>query len=534
MHGCGRIARWAGALTTLGGLGLLVTSSCNLIVDTNTDQCNTTADCAAKGGAFKDAVCTADHVCATGDCSSNQECIVRLNAPAICRLPNHVCVKLTTADCAEVYPEDALGEDQTIVLGFLGPLTGADASSGKPTWQGVKLALNEIEVTAKGLPMRGSTDRRRLAFVACDDANDPIAVARHMAEDIRVPAIVGPSFSGVTLDVATKVTIPDGTLLMSPSATSPAITDLNDNDLVWRTAPSDALQAIPLAQVVSDLETEINLTPPATLRVAMINKGDAYGSGLATAATAKIKFNGKAASANGNDFLPIQYADETNHDFTAENAQILQLKPHVIVGIGTTEVVTGVVAGVEAGWTGTPGPYWVLSDGAKIDELLAAVTGNDDLRKRIIGTFPGRETPLYNEFKSRFKSIYQEDPGAYAANAYDAAYVLSDALVATSDQTASGALLSQGLGSVVSGQKFQAGPNSLSPAYAALLTPGGSIDYDGVSGPLDFDLATGEAPADIDVWCIVLDSNSKDIYQSSGQYFDSAMGTVTGSRTNCQ
>jgi branched-chain amino acid transport system substrate-binding protein len=111
-------------------------------------------------------------------------------------------------------------------------------------------------------------------------------VARHLAKDVGVPAILGPAFSGDTLKVATEVTVPAGTLLFPSSATAAAITNLNDKGLVWRTCPSDAIQAVPLAGLVSDMEAKIRIdqTLPAStqIKVAITVKGDAYGSGLAT------------------------------------------------------------------------------------------------------------------------------------------------------------------------------------------------------------------------------------------------------------
>ena len=65
--------------------------------------------------------------------------------------------------------------------------------------------------------------------------------ARKLVTTDRVAAIVGSLASGVTIPVAQSVTIPNNIILISPASTSPAITALADNDLVFRTTPSDAL-----------------------------------------------------------------------------------------------------------------------------------------------------------------------------------------------------------------------------------------------------------------------------------------------------
>ena len=527
-----RRIRWRGAILA-AGLGLAfggASSSCNLVVDTDVAQCETTADCVAKGAEFADAVCTADKVCALGDCKTNQECSARFGgAPAICRRPGRICVQLTTPECAEVVPAAALAEDDTVVIGFIGPLTGPDISSGTPAWQGVQLAINELEQTAVGIPVKGTTERRRIAVLACDDSADPSKVARHLAQEVRVPLSIGPAFSSVTLEIATKITIPAGSLLLSYSATSPAITDLGDNGLVWRIPPSDALQAIPMAALVSEFEKQIRIDQAIAngtpIKVAMTVLGDAYGTGLANAASALIKFNGLPANGNGDNFLRIDYKPDTT-DFVTTVEAIAAHAPQIVLLVGTTETVTGLFAGLKQDPAADKRVY-LFSDGGKIQQLLDTA---GTLRPNVFGTAPGRETPQYQAFKGRFKAFNaNQDPGTYAEHAYDATYLAAYALVATSEQSPTGAAMNQGLSRSVGGATIPAGPSQVNAAFSALLEPDGKIDYDGVSGPLDFDVTKGEAPADVDVWCI--DATGK--FTSSGQFFNSITNTVEGARTKC-
>lgn len=532
--------RWAGILLAFSGLLLLV-SSCNFIVDTSTEQCESTSDCLAKGPEFQNSVCTSEKVCSTGgDCTTNLECINRNGAASICRRPEGTCIALKTSECAEVFPEEALVEDSTIVLGLLGPLTGADATSGIPLWTGMKLALNELEII-NGIPQKGTTDRRRVVGLACDDSKGEVAVAEHLAKVVRVPGIVGSAFSGVTLNIATKVTIPAGTLIISPSSTSPSITDLQDNGLVWRTAPSDALQAIPLVKLVADFEDEVRqqltLVETDKITVAMTVKGDAYGTGLANAASTKLVFNGAPAVQQSNEFVRKDYP-ETGADFDAVTDDIVAKRPHIVLLIGTTEAVVDILPKLESKWAmlaPAPAykPYYLVSDGGRIEELTGFVAGKNELRQRVFGTAPGRTTPLYNEFVSRVKAFLGIDPGTYADNAYDASLLLTYALVASSQQLPTGAGINEGLKRTVGGALVTAGPAALNTGFAALLQDDGKIDYDGVSGPLDFDVNKGEADADIDVWCIALDSQSNEVFTSSGQYYDSVAKMVVGSRTAC-
>lgn len=531
---------WVAALAVLAG----VSASCNALVDTNVEQCRTTADCVAKGGPFVNAVCTPERVCSLGgDCLTNQECIDRFDGQlAICRKPDRSCVALRTADCQDVFPEAAIADDDTLLLGVLAPLRGEFASSGIPPWEGVQLAVNELDKFGNGLPIPGSAARRRVAFLACHDLDDHLRAARHLAQVVRVGAIVGPQFSGITLDVANKVTIPAGTLIISPSATSTAITDLQDNGLVWRTAPSDAIQAIPLAHVVTEIEArvraQLNLAATDRIRVAVTVKGDAYGLGLASAVLGQLQFNGQPAlgSQNAPFFLRSDYpdpSDQPSYDFAALVESLVAFQPHITLLLGTTESVTKVLAGIESQWTSANRPVYVLGDGGRDEELLPMIGATPALAQRVVGTLPGRTTALFAQFASSYKGFHQnKDPGSYADTAYDAAYLLAYAAVAAGKSQLTGSDFNAGLKKMVGGTKVPSGPDGINSAFK-LLGEQASIDFDGVSGPLDFDVSTGEAPSDIVVWCTEIDAGNKPTFVTSGQYYDSIASTMVGTRAAC-
>src|SRR5262249_36490072 len=147
------------------------------------------------------------------------------------------------------------------VFGTIFPLTGGDGSTGRPMRSSVDLAINDFKVNGNGiLPEPGGTARRPLVAVHCDDHGESeraLAAARHLPDVVGVPAIVGAAFSGITIDVATEVTIARGTLLLSPSATSAAITELADDGLVWRLSPSDTLQSKALVVLAARAETQL-------------------------------------------------------------------------------------------------------------------------------------------------------------------------------------------------------------------------------------------------------------------------------------
>lgn len=512
--------------------------ACSVIVDSNSDQCESSVDCAAfPGTSCQDGVCLAGGA----PCESNQQCIDDAGGqPAICRQSDRRCATLLTKDCASVVPDPkVLADDSAIVFGFMAPLVksadGQDFSSiGIPIKQGVELALNEIMTDSNGLPAVGGGPPRPLAMVACHDLDDPVGTAQHLANNVGVSAIFGPAFSGVAADVAQQVTIPSGTLAISASATSPSLSALDDNGLFWRTVPSDAIQAIPLAHLVTVTEARIRdqlgLGSADQIKVAVSYKNDAYGFGLYNALTKILKFNGGLTpSQNAENFITVQYEDPTatSVDFAMVVSELLEDDPHIVIPLGTNESITGVIANVEKAWTtGAYRPHYVCPDGGRLDEMLAEVDKDNELRGRVIGTVPGKKTPKYDAFALRFRAAFNNKaPGTYAENAYDAGYLIPYAVVASQQAAPSGPDIAKALAKTVGGTGVEAGPDGIAGAFQA-LKGGAAIDYDGASGPLDFNTKVGEAPGDIDTWCVVLNSGGDAAFLSTGLYYDATLDSI--------
>jgi branched-chain amino acid transport system substrate-binding protein len=211
----------------------------------------------------------------------------------------------------------------------------------------------------------------------------------------------------------------------------------------------------------------------------------------------------------------------------------------VVVGIGITEIVTKIMAPLEAQWGDDPAlrrPTYLLSEGVRTQELLDLVKGRDDLRARLRGTNPGTNNPLSRSFFSRYQAAQNPEPLTFGMpGAYDAPYLLAYAAVAAGGDPLTGPAVAQYLRRTVGGpaaQAIDAGPGGLTAAFD-LLRAGQSIDYNGASGPLEFD-AKGEAPSDIQVWCVIRDGGGEPSFlDDTGIYYDAAKNAMVG-RFNCQ
>ena len=114
----------------------------------------------------------------------------------------------------------------------------------------------------------------------CIDAAAATTAAQQLVNAQNVAAIVGADCSGVTTAIANNVAIPAGVVMVSPSATSPALTTIEDNGYFFRTAPSDARQGEILAAVVKEKGID---------NVAITYTNNDYGKGLADAFASRLR-----------------------------------------------------------------------------------------------------------------------------------------------------------------------------------------------------------------------------------------------------
>jgi branched-chain amino acid transport system substrate-binding protein len=512
-------------------------AACSLLVTSSGFQCNTDQDCLARGfdGGGQPITCSADHVCVGpnvgGPCATNAECIARnAGQPAICRKDNQTCQPLLSADCPKVYGDPS--NDDAIVLGGLYTLSGVNQSSGTARMQSIELAIDDFTQTVVGLPGGSGGKPRPLVLVECDDQSDnthSTAAANHLIQ-VGVPAIMGPGGSGLVTAVIQNATIPAGVLVISASATSTSLSGISP--LFWRTAPPDTVQAIAMQDQVGALETAFKTANPTytKLKLAVAYQNNTYGTGLFGALTNGLVLNGLALTdpGNGGYFTPLQY-DATALDPSSAAATVGSAADNLVVGIGTTEIVTKFLTPIEANWSGaTPRPYYLFSDAGEKPEMLTAVTGNDALRARIRGTVPGTQNPLFGAFNIQYQGKYGSPANVFGtAGAYDSLYLLAYDIVALGTQPITGANLANAMAKMVGGQKLAVGAANIKTAIQ-VLESGNAIDIDGASGPLDFDLNAHEAKSDITVWCISKDGNGNPIFAPSGRYYDAPSGSMKG------
>jgi len=128
------------------------------------------------------------------------------------------------------------------------------------------------EVTESGNLLDGMSVMPVRADSTCIDAGAASAAAERLITSEGVKGIMGADCSGVTGAILSNVAVPNGVVMVSPSATSPALSTAEDNGLFFRTAPSDARQGEIMATILMERGME---------EVALTYTNNDYGKGLA-------------------------------------------------------------------------------------------------------------------------------------------------------------------------------------------------------------------------------------------------------------
>lgn len=371
---------------------------------------------------------------------------------------------------------------QPITIGFLAPLTGDIAAFGRDLTDASNLALEEIN-TAGGV--RGG---RQLKLNVQDTGTSAAGASISFTSLLNqgLPVILGPTASSEVVGIREQVKA-GTTLTISQSATSPELSALDFGGYFIRLAPSDAVQAVVLAE---------KITQKALAGLCVVYRDDPYGNGLADAVRGRItttttlaKFDPALADLS-NVLAPCDPLINTPNTgilfitLVADGAQLMDFAS-------------------ARGWMAAQHPVF-LTDGTRNRDLVTILT-NPAFVEGAIGTAPtgpdpnGPDGVVLREFKSRFLTRFNRESDVYAEMAYDAVYVAAAGLelAGADDRTA----IRDAMANLASGLKIPVGDW---PAMRDALRSDGEVDFLGASGEVTFNLATGDVrgPFYISVWTI--------------------------------
>ena len=338
-----------------------------------------------------------------------------------------------------------------IILGFTGPiesLTPAMAASAELAFK---------EASDSGSLLGGKTISVERADSTCVDSAAATSAAEGLVSG-GVVAIMGADCSGVTGAIATNVAVPNGVVMISPSATSPGLTDLKDNGYFFRTAPSDARGGQILADITKDRKVK---------SVAITYTNNDYGKGLADVYAAAVK-------AHGIKVTTTAAHEDGKADYSAEVATLASAGGDAVAVIGYLD--QGGKGIIQASLDSGAFDKFILSDGMIGDSLTD--TFGKALNKSF-GSLPGSTGKGAGVFTNVAKAAGIDSSGPYTGESYDAAALITLAMQAGGKADRS--TIQQNVMSVANAPGKKIYPGELKKALD-LLAKGKAINYEGATG----------------------------------------------------
>lgn len=337
-----------------------------------------------------------------------------------------------------------------VIFGFTGPiesLTGHMAA-------GAELAMKEV--SDSGLLLDGSTVTSVRADSTCIDSAAATAAAERLVTSDKVNAIVGADCSGVTGAVLQNVARANGVVMVSPSATSPALSSAEDDGLFFRTAPSDAREG----QVMTDILMEEGIKS-----VALTYTNNDYGKGLADSFVSAFE------AAGGEITVNISHEDG-KADYSSEVGTLASAGGDILVVAGYLDQGgRGIIEGsLDTGaWD-----RFVLPGGMIGDNILTIGEGLNGSFGQIAGTdSPGKAT--YSEMATAAEF---DGTSPFAPESYDAAALIMLAMQAAGSSAS--ADIKDKIMDVANAPGEKIFPGELAKGLQ-ILKDGGDIDYVGAS-----------------------------------------------------
>ncbi|MCV6824351.1 MULTISPECIES: ABC transporter substrate-binding protein [Halocynthiibacter] len=362
--------------------------------------------------------------------------------------------KLLMATAATALFASAASAEE-IKLGVLLGFTGPAESLAPDMSEGIKLAVSEVSDSGKFLD--GTTVSTVVGDSTCVDAAAAVAAGERQVTSDKVVGIIGALCSGATGAVFQSVALPNGIVMISPSATSPGLTTMEDDGLFFRASPSDARQG----QIMTEVIMERGLK-----EVAVTYTNNDYGKGLADA------FASAFTEAGGTVTVSVAHEDG-KADYSAEVGAMASAGGEALVVVGYLD-------------QGGPGIIRAALDTGAFDLFVLpdAMVGDsisDKFGDEIEGSFgqvPGTDSPGTGMLAELGAAAGYTGDAPYAPESYDAAALMLLAMQSAGSTDSS--VYKDHVMKVANAPGEQIFPGELEKALE-ILAEGGEIDYVGGS-----------------------------------------------------
>ncbi len=418
-------------------------------------------------------------------CQTSADCRDALGPGNVC-LASGFCEPATLdSRCSVIWPEDGDFSNR-IIIGNLGAL-GRESHLAR---------ARALLLAVKDASDAGGLEGKSFAMISCDygQNDDDIGEASELATYLRdvygVSAIVGPMSSATVAGVYEE--IGQTVLLISPSATSGALTDLEpapsdeSPGTLWRTAPTDPQQGAVIAADV--LRRGVS-------NLGILAQSGPYGEGLSMNVVDELQ--GMLEP----EVLIYRSAAQLSERIAEFGGS--EVEEILVISSEEDELVSFV--NVVARDSNFDMKRFFFADGAATRTFATAVEAAG-IGDRLRGTRPtDTDTPVFTIYATRFRQEFADtDPTdvSFLAQAYDASWL---ALYATAwaqynEPDLGPRSLARGLRRISSGANISIQPSNW-PEVVEAFQDGASIDLSGASGPLDYSPETEELTSGaVSVW----------------------------------
>ncbi len=338
-----------------------------------------------------------------------------------------------------------------ILIGFTGPIESLTPAMAAASEMAMK------EATDSGKFLDGATVVSVRGDSTCGDSAAGTAAAERLVTADKVQGIVGGDCSGVTGAVLQNVARPNGMVMISPSATSPALTTAEDDGLFFRTAPSDAREGEVMAETL--MEKGIK-------SIALTYTNNDYGKGLAEAIANSFTAKGGTVTINAAH-------DDGKADYSSEVAALAAAGGDILVVAGYLDQGgKGIIqAALDTGAFSTFG----LPGGMIGDSLPTAIGAG---LNGSWGQIAGSDSAGAATFEGMMKAAGFDGTSAYSPESYDAAALILLAMQAA--KSTDPKVYKDKVVELANGPGEKIYPGDIAKALE-LIAAGQPIDYEGAT-----------------------------------------------------
>ena len=299
--------------------------------------------------------------------------------------------------------ESASGGD-TFKIGGIGPVTGGAAIYGQAVKNGAELAIKEINEA-------GGINGYQIEYNFQDDEmdNEKSVNAYNTLKDWGMDILVGAVTSGCCVAVAAE-SQNDNLFQITPSGSS--VDCINGNDNVFQVCFTDPNQGVGAADYIGQNNV-------ATKVAVIYDSSDVYSSGIFA------KFKEEAASQSFEIVSEEAFTADNKTDFSVQLAKAQEAGADLVfLPIYYSEASLILKQADSMGYA----PKFFGCDG--LDGILGVENFDQNLAEGVMLLTPfaaDAKDDATQKFVSAYEAAYGETPNQFAADAYDAVYVVKTA-----------------------------------------------------------------------------------------------------------